>query len=305
MPACIARQLRLVARRRLRPAAAPRRGAARAGDAACRQLLTPGGSCCPQHTHSTQDTHHTRTLHAPQPSPALSSATTTPTSRQCAPTRAATRRSATSAAACSCSTPLATAARAARAGTRARPRPAARRAGRPTDATPGSYAGTRCGGGAAGSCGWQLSLPGVFGSCRCQACLAAAGDTRPVHAAAGAHKPPTAALDIPSTTLLSLAAPQDGCGSGCSAYAKQFKEPVAYGSKLPHAFWGNWGSCQGDKWGFGMCSLKVVADVKNPPVTSSGECVKDGSPQLVSCFVPLFCCTAAARWCSRCSSVNV
>jgi hypothetical protein len=64
---------------------------------------------------------------------------------------------------------------------------------------------------------------------------------------------------------------KDGCGSGCTAYAKQFKAPLAYSDKLPHAFWGNWGSCQGDKWAFGMCSLKKVADVKNPPVTGDSE----------------------------------
>ncbi|KAI8469808.1 MAG: hypothetical protein J3K34DRAFT_422468 [Monoraphidium minutum] len=62
---------------------------------------------------------------------------------------------------------------------------------------------------------------------------------------------------------------KEGCGSGCQAYIKQFKAPLAPGDKLPHKMWGNWGTCQGDKWPFGMCSLKTVADVKKPPVTST------------------------------------
>ena len=37
---------------------------------------------------------------------------------------------------------------------------------------------------------------------------------------------------------------KDGCGGGCPAYAKQFKLPLAYSDKLPHAYWGNWGGCQ-------------------------------------------------------------
>jgi hypothetical protein len=65
--------------------------------------------------------------------------------------------------------------------------------------------------------------------------------------------------------------PQDGCGSGCQAYAKQFKGPLSYSDKLPHQFWGNWGSCQGDKWAFGMCSLKIVQDTKNPPVPADSS----------------------------------
>lgn len=51
---------------------------------------------------------------------------------------------------------------------------------------------------------------------------------------------------------------KDGCGSGCRAYAAQFKMPLAYDAKLPHAFWGNWGGCQGDKWPFGMCRCAAV-----------------------------------------------
>lgn len=31
------------------------------------------------------------------------------------------------------------------------------------------------------------------------------------------------------------------------------------------------GGCNGDKWPFGMCSLKVIKDVKNPPITGSSE----------------------------------
>ena len=62
-----------------------------------------------------------------------------------------------------------------------------------------------------------------------------------------------------------------GCGSGCPAYAKRFKAPLEYGAKLPHAFWGNWGGCDGDRWPYGVCTLRVVSDTANPPVTSSGE----------------------------------
>lgn len=62
-----------------------------------------------------------------------------------------------------------------------------------------------------------------------------------------------------------------GCGSGCAAYAKRFKAPLEYGARLPHAFWGNWGGCDGDRWPHGVCTLRVVSDTANPPVTSSGE----------------------------------
>ncbi|GBF93851.1 hypothetical protein Rsub_06850 [Raphidocelis subcapitata] len=64
---------------------------------------------------------------------------------------------------------------------------------------------------------------------------------------------------------------KDGCGSGCQAYAKQFSAPLGYSDKLPHKFWGNWGSCQEDKWRFGMCSLKVVKDTANPPVPADSK----------------------------------
>jgi hypothetical protein len=37
---------------------------------------------------------------------------------------------------------------------------------------------------------------------------------------------------------------QEGCGTGCKDYAKGFKVPQSYDDKLPHKFWGNWGSCQ-------------------------------------------------------------
>lgn len=94
---------------------------------------------------------------------------------------------------------------------------------------------------------------------------------------------------------------KDGCGSGCASYAKQFKAPLAYDDKLPHKFWGNWGSCSGDKWSFGTCSLKTVADVKNPPVTSS-----KASDGWVSGVVPKVAAdprcppTLSAKSCKRC-----
>eukprot|EP00775_Hariotina_reticulata_P008998 gene8998-9171_t len=62
-----------------------------------------------------------------------------------------------------------------------------------------------------------------------------------------------------------------GCGSGCTAYVKQFKGPVDPNAPLPHKMFGNFKGCNGDKWPHTMCSLKSIKDPKNPKITSTSE----------------------------------
>jgi hypothetical protein len=70
---------------------------------------------------------------------------------------------------------------------------------------------------------------------------------------------------VVSSTVL-----QEGCGSGCAAYRKAFKLPTPWTDPLPLLNFGNFKGCNGDKWPYATCSLKVVKDTKNPPVVPNG-----------------------------------
>ena len=70
---------------------------------------------------------------------------------------------------------------------------------------------------------------------------------------------------------------KQGCGSGCLAYAaanngqKIYKASnVGEASLLPLVAFGSFRSCQGDRWPFGMCSLKAVPDASRPPLAANG-----------------------------------
>eukprot|EP00877_Chromochloris_zofingiensis_P002679 jgi/Chrzof1/12411/Cz06g33150.t1 len=66
-----------------------------------------------------------------------------------------------------------------------------------------------------------------------------------------------------------------GCGRGCADHTRRVAamnlSAAEADDQAPIMQFGQNAACNGDKWPYGMCSLKILADTANPPVFRSGQ----------------------------------